>query len=71
MTSVIDAPHRVVRRDRDAVRPHREDSLAPRPDEASIPLVDQDRVLCAAEEKDPIVRINRDCRDIGVRISGG
>jgi hypothetical protein len=34
-------------------------------------LVDQDRVLRTAEKKDAIVRIDRDRRDIGVRISGG
>ena len=52
VTGVVGAPHRVVGRDRDAVRAHREDPLAPRPDKPSVALVDHHRVLRAAEDVD-------------------
>src|SRR6185503_14006391 len=45
LIAVVREPERVVRRDGDAVSPHREDALAPRADEATVTLIDEHRVI--------------------------
>ena len=64
---MVDAPHRVVRSDREAVGARTDVALAPRPDETPVALVDEDGVLRAAQEVDASSRINRDSGDVGVR----
>ena len=71
VSGVVGAIHGVVRSDRDPVRPHREDALAPRSNEAAVTLVDHHRVLRAAEEKDAVLRIDRDRCDVGMREARG
>src|SRR5438132_9747689 len=71
MSGVVGAVDRVIRSDRDAVRSHREHTLAPCSDEASIPLVDHHRMLRAAKKKDAILRIDGDRGYVGVGIAGG
>src|SRR5439155_16984093 len=71
MSGVVGAVDRVIRFDRDAVRSHREHTLAPCSDEASIPLVDHHRMLRAAKKKDAILRIDGDRGHVGMRVARG
>src|SRR5438105_271893 len=53
MADVVGAIHGVVGSDRDPVRPG-ELALAPRAEEPALPVEDDDRVLAAVEDVDPV-----------------
>src|SRR5438876_5865388 len=54
-SQIVRQPERVVRADRDPVRPA-EDPLAPRAEEVPVPVEDDDRVRAAVEDVDVVDR---------------
>src|SRR5712691_3786501 len=61
---IIDAPDRVVRPNRDAMRPN-ELLLAPREQKSSLAIENRHRMIASTEHKDAIARVRRHGRDLG------
>src|SRR5438876_10618308 len=64
-SQIVRQPERVVRADRDPVRPA-EDPLAPRAEEVPVPVEDDDRVRAAVEDVDVVCRVDGHARGLDV-----
>src|SRR2546425_392070 len=71
VVAVVRAVDHVVRADGDAVRAVGELALAPGPEEVAGLVVDDDGVVTAADQIDPILGIDGDPRDVAVLVAGG
>ena len=70
VVAVVRAVEHVVRADGDAVSPVGELALAPGAEEPAAVVVDDDRVVAAADQEDPIFGVDRHSRHVAVLVSG-
>jgi hypothetical protein len=69
VVAVVGAVDATVGTDRDAVRPVRELALPPGADEVPVPIVDDDRMVAAADQEHPLFAVHGYPRDVAVRIA--
>src|SRR5437867_3469701 len=69
VVAVVRAVEEPVRADGDAVGAQGELPLAPRAQEVALPVVDDDRMIAAADQVDAILAVDRDARDITMGIA--
>src|SRR4030095_11137477 len=66
VVAVVRRVHGVVGADRDAVRPVREVALAPGVDELSARVVNDDRMVAAADQEDAVLQVAGNSGDVTV-----